>query len=126
MRYCRLCGKELIDKQIYYCSICKKKKQVEWTMKCKKKRIPTTEIGVGKGNSSKNKQRALGIGTYTRVKKAQCELCSSTRYLVVHHIDKNRYNNDPSNLQTLCRKCHTIQHSQHLTRNSKGQFTRAK
>lgn len=123
MRYCKLCGTELIDKQIYYCSICKKKKQVEWTMKCKKKRIPTTEIGVGSGNSSKNKQRALGIGTYTRVKKSQCELCGSTKYLVVHHIDKDRYNNDLSNLQTLCRKCHT---TKHLTRNSKGQFTRAK
>lgn len=36
MRYCKLCGAELIDKQIYYCSTCKKKKQVEWTMKCRK------------------------------------------------------------------------------------------
>lgn len=30
--------------------------------------------------------------------------------LHVHHIDKDRTNNDPSNLLTLCRECHTNLH----------------
>lgn len=30
--------------------------------------------------------------------------------LTIHHIDHNPWNNDPSNLQTLCRKCHTEVH----------------
>lgn len=128
MRYCKLCGKELQGKQIYYCFSCKKRKQVEWSMNYRKRKVPSTEIGVGSGNSSKNKNRELGIGTYAKIKKSKCELCGSNKYLVVHHKDFNRYNNIETNLQTLCRSCHTKTHLENKTiiRNSKGQFTRAK
>lgn len=30
--------------------------------------------------------------------------------LLVHHIDKNRQNNDIKNLQILCRNCHWLKH----------------
>ncbi len=36
-----------------------------------------------------------------------CKNRSKTPVLVVHHIDFNRTNNHPSNLITLCNKCHT-------------------
>lgn len=43
-----------------------------------------------------------------------CECCKNTRWLdqeiklEVHHIDKNRTNNNPSNLQLLCPNCHSV------------------
>jgi 5-methylcytosine-specific restriction endonuclease McrA len=35
-----------------------------------------------------------------------CEQCGTTARLEVHHIDGNWKNNQPANLQVLCRTCH--------------------
>lgn len=49
-----------------------------------------------------------------------CEKCGvqSTGYrLHVHHIDRNRDNNDPENLMVLCSKCHFDEHKEtHINR----------
>lgn len=34
----------------------------------------------------------------------------SKQLLVIHHLDGNRRNNDPANLEVLCRKCHRAVH----------------
>lgn len=52
-----------------------------------------------------------GIQIYRRYKKSACERCNSVKYLIVHHIDRNRYNNVISNLETLCRSCHAKEHN---------------
>lgn len=42
-----------------------------------------------------------------------CERCSYDKHpaaIIVHHKDKNRSNNDPSNLEVLCANCHAIEH----------------
>lgn len=41
-----------------------------------------------------------------------CERCrfSNSHALVVHHIDRDRQNNSPANLETLCANCHKIEH----------------
>ena len=80
-------------------------------MRARKKRFPEIEIGVGSGNSYKNKHRALGIQTYRRAKKTKCEWCGSTNNLLVHHLDENRYNNNIDNLITLCKRCHQNLHT---------------
>jgi len=45
-------------------------------------------------------------------KKDYCEHCGfkpvHISQLDVDHIDANRFNNDPSNLQTLCANCHRL------------------
>ena len=43
--------------------------------------------------------------------KDSCERCSSQRHLLVHHIDRNRTNNELGNLETLCRRCHHFEHA---------------
>ena len=55
--------------------------------------------------------------TYRRiafaVKPKQCERCGYNKHeagIVVHHIDRNRSNNDISNLEVLCAICHNIEH----------------
>jgi len=51
---------------------------------------------------------------YSRFKKPCCEECDFIAIdpcqLDVHHIDKNRKNNDPMNLKTLCANCHRLLH----------------
>lgn len=55
--------------------------------------------------------------TYRRiaftVKPKKCERCEYDAHeagIVVHHIDRNRVNNDISNLEVLCAICHNIEH----------------
>lgn len=54
--------------------------------------------------------------------KDHCELgCSLTKEILkahgeslqLHHMDRNRKNNDPSNLVTTCSSCHTHWHWEH-------------
>jgi 5-methylcytosine-specific restriction endonuclease McrA len=49
----------------------------------------------------------------------KCVNCSSENNLTVHHKDRNGRgkptpNNDLSNLETLCRRCHLLEHVQEL------------
>lgn len=39
-----------------------------------------------------------------------CQDCGTDKKLHVHHIDRNRKNNNPDNLITLCRLCHAKRH----------------
>lgn len=45
-------------------------------------------------------------------KEVKCEVCDVTdeRILAVHHKDRIRTNNDPSNLAWLCHNCHFLVH----------------
>lgn len=130
---CRKCGAtfKLKATWAWYCPSCRKKRNVEINMAVKKRKIPTTEIGVGSGNSSKNKGHythgsfKTGIQAYRNIYRdahedMKCELCGSTRYLCIHHKDENRYNNKLDNLQCLCKSCHQ---KHHLKRDKKGKFT---
>lgn len=51
------------------CPVCKKKHASYKTILSRKKKHPEIEIGVGSGNSYKNKHQPLGIQTYRRAKK---------------------------------------------------------
>jgi predicted RNA-binding Zn-ribbon protein involved in translation (DUF1610 family) len=62
--------------------------------------------------------------TFTTVRKKMaarglllaCEQCGYDTHpeiLGVHHKDRNRKNNDRSNLQVLCPNCHSIEHMKH-------------
>lgn len=47
----------------------------------------------------------------------QCEHCGYDKIpeiLGVHHKDKNRNNNNISNLIVLCPNCHSIEHHKHI------------
>lgn len=101
------------------CNNCLHINKIKSVMVARKKRIPTTEIGVGSGNSSVNKNRTLTKNTYRKMRKDKCELCGSDINLCVHHIDGNRNNNDTNNLLTVCKKCHQ-QH--HVIRDELGRF----
>src|SRR6266436_3613409 len=53
----------------------------------------------------------------------KCERCSfedHTEELPRHHKDRDRTNNDPSNLEILCKTCHGIEHMQERDRDLLG------
>jgi len=52
-------------------------------------------------------------------RKPACETCGRTRRLVVHHMDENPFNNELSNLKTLCITCHNRWHWEHGKQNSR-------
>lgn len=122
---CIQCNKEFQteskrkDKRM--CNQCLKENKIRQVMLARKRRFPNTEIGVGSGNSSINKDRTLTQYNYRKVKKDKCELCGSDLHLCVHHIDGNRQNNSLDNLLTVCKKCHQ---THHLIRDELGRFTR--
>lgn len=43
--------------------------------------------------------------------KSACESCGEKRKLQAHHIDQDITNNQPENIQTLCKWCHDFHHS---------------
>lgn len=48
--------------------------------------------------------------------KSKCAKCGYTdiQALQVHHIDRNRKNNNLDNLQVLCCNCHRLEHYEEM------------
>jgi hypothetical protein len=43
----------------------------------------------------------------------RCSLCGGTKRLGIHHKDRDKHNQSPSNLQVLCHRCHMREHAVH-------------
>ena len=43
--------------------------------------------------------------------KGSCECCGERRQLQAHHVDQDKANNSPENIQTLCKWCHNFLHA---------------
>jgi len=41
----------------------------------------------------------------------ECQFCFDKNDIQIHHIDRNRKNNKPTNLIVLCRECHRKLHA---------------
>jgi hypothetical protein len=61
----------------------------------------------------KNQYRLDKLYPYRKIlnTESRCELCGTNQKLIVHHIDKNRQNNDRNNLRIFCWSCHTKFHN---------------
>lgn len=84
--------------------------------------------GVGSGGNQEgenNHQYKTGIGTYSKKGFEHygkiCNRCNSTKFLLVHHKDEDRTNNELKNLEVLCKSCHQKHHE---TRDSFGRYTK--
>jgi len=53
-----------------------------------------------------NQYRSVAFEAHGR----ECQDCGATDDLEVHHIDRDRENNDPENLAVLCHDCHWDRH----------------
>jgi thymidylate synthase ThyX len=66
------------------------------------------------GKQKKDRLYKLGKGSYRKIQKNKCEICSSETGLNVHHVDGDRNNNAVENLITTCASCHFRIHSKNL------------
>lgn len=48
----------------------------------------------------------------------ECQFCFGSENLEVHHMDRDRKNNDFRNLITLCYKCHSMLHRTQKNKNT--------
>ena len=73
-------------------------------------------LGVGSGNNqgTGKAHHSYKGGLYSietqKCRKSKCERCDSLTKLCTHHTDRNRENNNPDNLMTLCKRCHQLEH----------------
>ena len=88
-----------------------------------KKNLPSTAIKKGQRLSPATEFQQMddhfkwkgGNASYRKIfilnnKDFKCEECGRTDKIHIHHIDKNRKNNDISNLKALCCTCHYKAH----------------
>jgi hypothetical protein len=115
---CKKCSIEYIPTgpAAKYCVVCSKQAVLEagrrnaYNQRVKQGR----KVGSGKGGNpyfgKEHPGYKTGIGIYRKQRKDSCERCGSTKFLCVHHKDEDRSNNVPSNLETVCKRCHQIEH----------------
>lgn len=106
---CAYCGKimrveDYLDKKGYknYTAFAKKK---YCDRMCMRKAFLNIGKDKGSGNWSSTHGTARGINDLI-LHKTECEICGKQGNLDVHHKDENPNNNEPDNLQVLCRSCH--------------------
>lgn len=87
---------------------------------------------VSQGQWSKDNRTTTGIGYFIKRRKEilnerkNCNRCDKfllglTKYeWCVHHMDHDRTNNDETNFELLCKRCHQLEHCKHSTEN--GQY----
>lgn len=132
LKSCKVCGEKYTPtgRNQKYCSkACynkvfnsryKRDRVYEHAVRVGKIQSPGVGSGHGSGKGCHHHNYKSGIGIYQRHQKDACEKCGSTKFLLVHHIDENRYNNTAENLETLCKSCHQKHHE---TRDELGRYT---
>jgi hypothetical protein len=115
----------------YYCAECRRKRDIQKTNKWKIKNGLLEKPGVGSGgnqwgaNNSQWKDGRIAYKKLGRVGAAGCVRCGKVdepSRMCVHHKDENRANNDPSNLELVCKSCH----QNHCHPNARDEYGRYK
>ena len=127
-RVCIKCGNVITNKRkgLKFCSARCRNNYNSYQYHLKRGRYKCPGVGSG-GNQLRenNHQYKNGIGSYRKIafsfKEAICERCGDKNYLLVHHKDSNRSNNELQNLEILCKKCHQ-KHHEH--RDLVGKYTK--
>lgn len=117
--YCAKCNKITYHKKTYHkCHTCQtiiEGTKPEKIHIVKPERVIKPKIViVKKHNKNKLLPRHILIPEWSNIRIAilerdkVCQMCGSSVILQVHHIDRNIYNNDHSNLILLCSMCHIM------------------
>ena len=111
-----------------YCLICKSEqyKRIQKASADNYRARLGSVVGIGSGGLTKsgkdNFNYKNGLGIFAKIRFSikerirYCERCSKDlkdagRYFwVIHHKDHNRQNNELSNFELLCKRCHQMEH----------------
>lgn len=112
---CIQCGSCLHGRKKRYCSTKCRNRYISYQWRVRKGLIKKPGVGSGGNQKGENNHRYKnGIGTYSKRAFAhygkKCSRCGSCKFLLVHHKDENRENNELSNLEVLCKSCHQKHH----------------
>ena len=103
-KYCAPCGK------VYRADLARKL-QYEWRVRTGYTKNPGVGSGGAQGFGPEHHSfKPDAPNRYKDHVKAECERCGSKSFLCGHHKDRDRGNNEPSNIETLCKRCHQIEH----------------
>ena len=91
-----------------------RKKSYEIAVRSGRIKQPGVGVGNGQGFGPNHHSWKTGSGGYRRWTKSVCEKCGSQNFLCAHHKDRDRSNNVPENIETLCKSCHQKEHEVHL------------
>lgn len=134
---CKRCGQEFTYLRTYssngvrkYCEACKIELHRERAYNSRLRRGLIKNPGVGSGNAQgngvQNHNYTNGYGIYRKLamehippEQWKCMYCGATYSqsrkhpskkmpLLIHHKDGNRRNNDPSNWEIVCKRCHQV------------------
>lgn len=114
---CKTCGKLTLNSKfcnrrcsgLYMCKIASSSRI--GTKHTKKSIILISKNRKNKALRERNPRWNGGIGSYRKkVDLLKCERCGDLINLLVHHKDRNRHNNNMSNLEVLCYQCHCAEH----------------
>lgn len=117
-RYCKICGKELLQYQKKYCS-----------RKCMNNYIQNTSNRYN-DETIKNKYQMVARKYYIAIRGNICEYCNNTTWLnhpiplELHHEDGDYTNNSPENVKLLCPNCHTFTITYGIKNNGYGRKSR--
>jgi predicted nucleic acid-binding Zn ribbon protein len=114
-------------KNAKYCSDKCRTAYNSYKSRVKKGLIKSPGVGSGGnqwGNANHQYTGKSGTGGCIRARRLLpkiCNRCGATNNLLAHHIDHNRENNELSNFEILCKRCHQ---EHHTVRNSQGKYTK--
>lgn len=102
----------LSPKNLRYCAVCNKPIKNFKTSKGTCSRSCANTFFKSAENNGNWKQSAYRSTCFLYHKK-ECIVCGETNIVEAHHLDENKFNNDPSNLIPLCPTHHQYWHSRH-------------
>lgn len=112
-RVCEYCGNYYIPtgRNQKFCVYCKYEAKLRYARFKDRESRGFLHNAQPKGKDSPFYKNGIkGYPLKAKIDGAKCEICGSIKNLVVHHRDGNRQNNEDTNLQVLCKKCHQKEH----------------
>jgi len=113
---CIVCLSELKGSQRKFCSKKCSARHHSYQWRVNKGLIKKPGVGSGGNQGVDKSHHSYKNGILNYRKRAldhygkKCNHCGSERYIVVHHIDEDRTNNQLDNLEILCKSCHQEHH----------------
>ena len=106
-KLCEWCGTLFSRKRVG------KKQELECVSNYMRRKFCSISCSVSKQHATEPPTVAASRKRAQKSNIGICEACTSTREVVVHHVNGNPMDNSPSNLQTLCAPCHSFWHALH-------------
>ena len=126
MKNCKTCNIKIPNKKVYCSRPCKRKAEWQRTRTARNNSDNPMKPHGGNHTGKTGKDHYAykdGNGLFTmklaktyKLKVRYCEHCNKDLLDVkpalyaVHHIDHNRSNNEETNFQLLCKRCHQLEH----------------